>query len=72
MVLFAANKLGGTHVDPEIPADLLRIVQGNVRLGSQSLGGEIILTRAVYETAYQVLGILDALIPDLETRIFAK
>lgn len=72
LVLYAANKLGGTHVDPEIPADLLRIVKGNVRLASQSHGEEIILTRAVYETAYQVLGVLDTLIPELERRISEK
>jgi len=72
LVLYAANKLGGAHVDPKIPRDLLRIVKGNVILASQSHGEEIILTRAVYETAYQVLQVLDTLIPELEKRILAK
>jgi len=72
LVLYAANKLGGTHVDPEIPADLLRIVQGNVILASRSHGEEIIITRAVYETAYQVLQVLDTLIPQLEKRILTN
>jgi hypothetical protein len=72
VVLYAANKLGGAHVDPKMPRDLLRIVKGNVILASQSHGEEIILTRAVYETAYQVLQVLDTLIPELEKRILAK
>jgi hypothetical protein len=72
LVLYAANKLGGTHVDPEIPTELLRIVEGNVILSSQSHKEEIIITRAVYETAYQILQILETLIPELERRISAK
>ena len=56
---------GGAHVDPEIPANLLRTVQGNVKLCSIQLGEENVITRAVAETAYQVLLILDNLIPQL-------
>jgi hypothetical protein len=72
LVLYAANKLGGTHVDPKIPQDLLRIINGNVVLASKSHGEEIVLTRAIYETAYQVLQVLDILIPELEKRILEK
>lgn len=69
LILFAANKLGGAHVDPEIPQNMLVLVQGNVRLGSKVHPEELILTRAVYETAWQVLQKLDTLIPELEKRI---
>ncbi len=69
LIMFATNKLGGAHVDPEIPKDMLVLVQGNVRLGSRSHPQELILTRAVYETAWQVLQKLDILIPELEKRI---
>jgi len=69
LVLFAANKLGGAHVDPEIPTNLLRTVQGNVKLCSIQLGEENVVTRAVSETGYQVLLILNELIPRLERRI---
>jgi len=65
----AANKLGGAHVDPKIPAKLLRIVEGNVMLGSLSHGEEAKTTRALYETGYQVL---DRLIPELEKRILPE
>lgn len=71
LVLFAANKLGGAHVDPEIPANLLRTVQGNVKLCSIQLGEENVITRAVSETGYQVLLILNDLIPQLERRILS-
>jgi hypothetical protein len=69
LVLFAANRLGGSHVDPEIPANLLRTVQGTVRLCSTQLGEEAIVTRAVAETGYQILLVLNNLIPQLESRI---
>jgi hypothetical protein len=69
LVLFAANRLGGTHVDPEIPANLLPAIQGNVKLYSIQLGEENIITRAVAETGYQVLLILNTLIPQLERKI---
>jgi len=69
LVLFAANKLGGAHVDPEIPSHLLRTVQGNVKLASIQLGQESVITRAVAETAYQVLLMLDELIPQLQRKI---
>jgi hypothetical protein len=69
LVLFAANKLGGAHVAPEIPENMLVLVQGNVRLGSKAHPEEFILTRAVYETGWQVLQKLDTLIPELEKQI---
>lgn len=69
LVLFAANKMGGAHVDPEIPQNRLVLVQGNVKLGSRTHPEEMVLTRAVYETAWQVLQKLDALIPDLEKKV---
>jgi hypothetical protein len=71
-VCAAANKLGGAHVDPKIPAKLLRIVEGNVMLGSLSHGEEAIITRALYETGYQVLQVLGRLIPELEKRILPE
>jgi hypothetical protein len=71
LVLFAANRLGGAHVDPEIPANLLRTIQGNVKLCSIQLGEENVITRAVSETACQVLLVLDDLIPQLERKILA-
>jgi len=72
LVLFAANRLGGSHVDPEIPANLLRTVQGTVRLCSTQLGEEAIITRAVAETGYEVLLVLNDLIPQLESQISAS
>jgi hypothetical protein len=69
LILFAANKLGGAHVDPEIPSNMLVLVQGDVRIGSVTHSEELVLTRVVYEMACQVLGKLDELIPELERRI---
>jgi len=69
LVLFAANKLGGAHVDPEIPENMLILTQGNVKLGSQTHPEELVLTRAVYDTGWHILQKLDSLIPELEKAI---
>jgi len=66
LVLWAANKLGGAHVDPEIPDNLFHIINGSVKLISKNFGEEIIINQVVYEMALQVIKILDDLIPKLE------
>ena len=66
LVLWAANKLGGAHVDPEIPPELLHLVNGSVKLVSVRYGEETIVNQVVYEMALQVCGILDDLTPKLE------
>jgi len=69
LVLWAGNKLGGDHVDPEIPPELQHIVGGQVKLVSQKYGEETIINQVVYEMALQVLRILDGLLPVLEGKI---
>jgi hypothetical protein len=69
IVLWAANKLGGDHVDPQIPNELQHLVNGQVKLVSQKYGEEPIINQVVYEMALQTLGILDWLIPQLENKI---
>jgi len=69
LVLYAANKLGGVHVDPEIPPRLLHLVDGSVKLISRKYGEETIINQVVYEMALQVCGILHELVPELEKRI---
>ena len=49
MILFAANKYGGSHVDPKIPAKFLRLVDGSgPMLKSEQYGEQIIINRVVY------------------------
>lgn len=72
LVLYAANKLGGVHVDPEIPAELLHLVDGSVKLISKKYGEETIINQVVYEMALQVMNLLNQLIPVLEGKIGAK
>jgi hypothetical protein len=69
IVLWAANKLGGAHVDPEIPPGLFHLVNGGPRLVSKSYGEETIINQVVYEMALQVLDLLDRTIPMLEKKI---
>ena len=69
LVLWAANKLGGAHVDPEIPNNLLHLIDGSVRLISNKYGEETIINQVVYEMALQVINILKQLIPELEKKI---
>jgi hypothetical protein len=67
MILFAANKWGGAHVDPEIPHKFLRLIDGTgPKLISKQCGEEMIIGRIPYEMAIQVIIILQQLIPFLE------
>ena len=70
LILWASNKLGGTHVDPEIPNMLVRLV-GNesAKLVSTTYGEETIINQVVFEMAVQVIDILKQLIPELEKTI---
>lgn len=69
LIIWAANKLGGAHVDPEIPPELLHLVNGSVKLVSSRYGEESIINQVTYEMAVQVLMILKDLIPKLEEKI---
>ena len=70
MILFAANKLGGSHVDPEIPEKLLKIVGSSApKLISEAYGESTIINCVAYQTSIQVSNNLKILIPDLEERI---
>jgi len=69
LVLWAANKLGGVHVDPEIPNDLTHLVDGSVKLVSNKYGEETIINQVAYEMVLQVLMVLDKVIPELEKKI---
>ena len=69
LVLWAANKLGGAHVDPEIPNELFRLVDGSTKLISNKYGEETIMNQVVYEMALQARSKLEQLIPELEKRI---
>jgi len=69
LIIWAANKLGGAHVDPEIPSELLHLVDGSVKLVSNRYGEESIINQVTYEMAVQVLIILNDLIPKLEEKI---
>lgn len=69
IILWAANKLGGAHFDPEIPDDLLHIIDGSVRLISNKYGEETIINQVVYEMALQVVIILEKLIPQFEITV---
>jgi hypothetical protein len=69
LIIWAANKLGGAHVDPEIPSELLRLVNGSVKLVSSRYGEESIINQVTYEMAVQVFMILNDLIPKLEEKI---
>ena len=67
MILFAANKWGGAHVDPEIPQKNLRLTNGTgPKLISKKCGEEMIIGRIPYEMAIQTINILDHLIPSLD------
>ncbi|HEA68249.1 MAG TPA: hypothetical protein ENI07_15730 [Desulfobacterales bacterium] len=67
MILFTANKWGGSHVDPEIPSKFLKLIDSSApKLISKAYGEETIITRVVYETSVQVLILLQNLIPTLE------
>ncbi len=67
IVLYAANKFGGAHVDPEIPAKYVHIVEGSkIVLKSKKYGEETIISRVVYEMALQVDFLLGHIIPLLE------
>ena len=66
MILFAANKHGGSHVDPEIPPEFLHLVNGSgPKLISEQCGEEVIITRVAYEAGVQVSLMLEKLIPEL-------
>lgn len=69
LILWAANKLGGAHVDPIIPPELLHLVNGSVKLVSNRYGEEAIINQVTYEMVLQVIMILDDLIPKLEEKI---
>jgi len=70
VILFAANRYGGSHVDPEIPAKFLHLVDGSgPKLISEQCGEEIIITRVAYEAGVQVSLLLEELIPELEKKI---
>ncbi len=70
VILFAANKHGGSHVDPEIPAKFLLLVDDSgPKLISEQCGEEVIITRVAYEAGVQISLILEELIPELEKRI---
>jgi hypothetical protein len=70
LIILAAKKLSGAHVDPRIDSKLQRIINsGDVVISSDSEDDELAITRAIYVTAYQVLGILNRLIPELEDKI---
>jgi len=69
IILYAANKFGGAHVDPEIPAKYVHIVEGKgITLKSKEYGEETIISRVVYEMALQVDFILSHIIPQLENQ----
>ena len=72
LILWAANKLGGAHVDPMIPPELFHLVDGSVKLVSTQYGEEPIINQVTYEMALQVIMILDDLIPKLEGKIKRK
>ncbi|APC41077.1 hypothetical protein [Clostridium estertheticum] len=72
LVLWAANKLGGVHVDPRIQDKLLHVIDGSVKLVSGQYGEETIINQVVYEMACQVLIVLEELIPKLESTINNK
>jgi hypothetical protein len=70
LVLWAANKLGGAHVDPKIPPKLVHLVGSEgPRLVSQAYGEETIINPVVYEMALFVLEALKTLIPCLKSKI---
>jgi len=70
MILFAANKWGGAHVDPEIPHKFLRLTDGTgPKLISEKCGEEMIIGRIPYEMAIQAIIILEHLIPSLDKEI---
>jgi hypothetical protein len=70
MILFTANKWGGTHVDPEIPHKFLRLTNGTgPQLISEKCGEEMIIGRIPYEMAIQTIIILEHLIPSLDKEI---
>lgn len=69
IILWAANKLGGAHVDPMIPPELLHLVDRSVKLVSNRYGEEAIINQVTYEMALQVLRNLNDLIPKLEGKI---
>ena len=69
LVLWAANKLGGSHVGPQIPDDLIHLVDGSRKLISHQYGEETIINQVVYEMALQVDAVLNDLIPKLEHSI---
>ncbi len=67
LILFAANKWGGSHVDPEIPLKYLTLIDSSgPKLVSQAYGEETIITRIVYETSIQVVNLLEDIIPALQ------
>jgi hypothetical protein len=69
LIMWAANKLGGSHVDPKIPPELLHLVNGTIKLVSSRYGEESIINQVTYEMAVQVLMILNDLFPKLEEKI---
>ncbi len=70
MILYAANKAGGAHVDPEIPSKFLQLTQdGGIKLISRKYDEEMVFCRVAYETGIQVIFILEDLIPILDSKI---
>lgn len=67
-ILWAANKLGGAHVDPVIPRELEEILEEKTRIKT-SYGEESIINHVVYEMGVHVITALDQLIPYLKSKI---
>ena len=67
-ILWAANKLGGAHVDPMIPRELEEILEEKTRIKTP-YGEESIINHVVYEMGVHVTAVLDQLIPYLESKI---
>lgn len=67
IILFAANKMGGSHVDPEIPKKFIHLVaKHGPRLKSKRYDEETLIGRVTFEMAYQTKLIIDSLIPKLD------
>lgn len=68
IVKIAANKLGGSHVDPVIPTKVQHLAEV-VRRQTGPYSEDVIVPSVVYEMGVRALTALDALIPYLDSKI---
>lgn len=69
LVLFAANKLGGSHVDPQIKDKYYHLIDGTIRLKTEKYDEDTVLSRVVYVMVLQTIPLIQNLIPQLESKI---